>query len=200
MQCSDSSGMGDDGWESMMFKKGFTVIEIMIVVAIIAILALIAVASYQRYIEHARSAATQSLLQQLAMAEAATLVETEAVGTLNLDFVFFSTIADVSQVKKLSDLGFRPDPQVGFAVLPPKSGVAGFVAFAAHRGVNSSMHVYDDVSFNGVRVVKPGLTFGADPPDELPIFIMTENSTNPIISTETVKVDIATGLVTSSGP
>ena len=184
-----------------MIKKGFTIIEIMIVVAIIAILALISVAVYQQYIERARNSATQSLLQQLAMAEAATLVDADAGrSSVRPDFIFFSTSAEASEVKKLSDLGFRPDPQIGFAVLPLKSGNAGFVAFAAHRGAKSPMHVYDDVSFAGVRVYKPGHTFGADPPDELPIFFMTGDSVGTIASTETVKVDIATGLVISAGP
>lgn len=183
-----------------MNRKGFTIIEIMIVTVIIAILAMIAVAAHQRYIERARSSAAQSLLQQLALAEAAALVAGEASSLLSADFVFFANRTEVAEVKKLFDLGFRPDPQVGLAVLPPKSGAAGFVAFAAHRGIRSSMHVYDDVSFTGVRIYKPGLVCGADPLAELPIFIVTDDPANPIASTETVKVDLAGGWVTSSGP
>lgn len=183
-----------------MNRKGFTLIEIMIVIVIVAILAMTAVAMYQRYIERARNSAAQSLLQQLAVAEAASLVEAEVDSVLLNSFIFFSTTADVAEVKRLVDFGFRPDPQIGFAVVPLKSGASGFVAFAAHRGTNSLMYVYDDVSFTGVRPFKPGLTLGVDLLDELPLFIFNGNSTNQITSTETVKVDVVTGLVKSSGP
>ena len=183
-----------------MLRKGFTLIEIMIVVAITATLAMVAVAMYQRYIERARNSAAQSLLQQLALAEAATIIEAETGGVPGGDFAFLATSADIPAVKRLSDFGFRPDPQVGFAVLPLKSGASGFVAFAAHRGTHSSMYIYDDVSFTGVRPYQPGSISVVDPPEKLPIFIMTGDLANPITSTETVKVDIGTGLVTSSGP
>jgi len=183
-----------------MNRKGFTIIEIMIVTVIIAILAMIAVAIFQRYLERARNSAAQSLLQQLAMAEAASLVEAEADGLPGGNFTFLSTITDTSAVKHLSDFGFRPDPQVGFVVLPLKSGASGFVAFAAHRVAHSSMYIYDDVSFTGVRPYKPGSVSVVDPPEELPTFTMTGDPADPISSTETVKVDITTGLVTSSGP
>lgn len=183
-----------------MSKKGFTIIEIMIVTAIIAILAMAAVAMYSRYIERAHNSVAQSLLQQLAVAEAATAIEAES-GNIDISgFVFFADKTDTPEVKKLTDLGFRPDPNIGFAVIPLRSGASGFVAFAAHRSVNSLVYVYDDVSFTGVRPFQAGVIFGADMPDELPIFIMTDDPLDPITATETVKLNITTGLVTSSGP
>ncbi|MBN8886567.1 MAG: prepilin-type N-terminal cleavage/methylation domain-containing protein [Rudaea sp.] len=50
-------------------KKGFTLIELMIVVAVIAILAAIAYPSYTRYVYRARRADGQDLLMRIAAAQ-----------------------------------------------------------------------------------------------------------------------------------
>lgn len=52
--------------KSIHTKRGFTLIELMIVVAIIGIIASIAVPSYQRYVESTRRTAAQGDLLELA--------------------------------------------------------------------------------------------------------------------------------------
>ncbi|MDR2946839.1 MAG: prepilin-type N-terminal cleavage/methylation domain-containing protein [Candidatus Adiutrix sp.] len=176
-----------------MRKKGFTLIEVMIVVVIIAILAMVAVAMYQRYLERARNSAAQNIVWQVALAEATNLIEAHA-------YVLVAAKTDVAPVGKLMASGFRPDPNVGFVVLPPKAGGGGFVAFAAHRAPGSLAHVCDLTGSAGVKPFDAGTSWGADLPAELPLFVLTGVAANPVASTETVKVDITTGRVTSSGP
>ena len=121
----------------MQNKKGFTLIELMIVVAIIAILAMIAVPMYQRYIERARNNAAQAMLQQLATAQIART-------TTGNDFFTVDTIANLGAL--LPD-GFRPDPNVGIRIA---ANGESFIMAAAHRAVGSTVYIYDNVSGSGV--------------------------------------------------
>lgn len=134
-------------------KKGFTLIELMIVVAIIAILAMIAVPMYQRYIERSRNSASQSLLQQIALAEMAIQTEGSAQGITNFQYV--EAAADTGAVENLGKFGFRPDASVAFVIQRPTAAVngvtpVGFVGYAAHKTVGSTMYVYDNIGSTGV--------------------------------------------------
>ena len=131
-------------------KKGFTLIELMIVVAIIAILAMIAVPMYQRYIERSRNSASQSTLQQIALAEVALDTAPEIV----------SSYVDSSvntNIELLATFGFRPDPNVAFYIQLP-TAEAGFVAHAVHIANGSQVFIYDNVNATGVvsATVTPG--------------------------------------------
>ena len=147
----------------MQNKKGFTLIELMIVVAIVAILAMIAVPMYQKYIERSRNTASQNMLQQISLAEIASQVDTvsnkgtgASTGYL---FVGPATSASDDNVKLLMTFGFRPDPNVGFAILEPSSE-DGFVAYACHVAKNSQMYVYDNVSGGGVQLYVDTKSYG----------------------------------------
>ena len=145
----------------MQNKKGFTLIELMIVVAIIAILAMIAVPMYQRYIERARNNAAQATLQQLATSQIAR-------STTGDDFIYAATGADLTS---LLPSGFRPDPNVGILINTYNDS---FVMAAAHRAIGSTVFLYDNVSGSGVveyltaaataqaRIVSPLLLFEMD--------------------------------------
>ncbi len=56
-------------WNSLKRSRGFSLIELLIVVAIIAVLAAIAIPAYQRYSFRARRTEGQQLLQSIAIAE-----------------------------------------------------------------------------------------------------------------------------------
>lgn len=149
----------------MQNKKGFTLIELMIVVAIVAILAMIAVPMYQKYIERSRNTAAQNLLQQVALAEVASQVDAAGkVGTANsISYVYIAGVADTANVEILMKYGFRPDPNVGFVVLQPNPD-DGFVAFACHVALKSQMYVYDNVAGGGVQQVTEAKYAGANTP------------------------------------
>ena len=140
----------------MQNKKGFTLIELMIVVAIIAILAMIAVPMYQRYIERSRNSATQSMLQQMSIALVALSVDTSNyLGST-------PPIADTA-IDRIMAYGFRPDPNVGVDYKEVNGG-ASFILYASHRAKGSQTYVYDNVNGSGVMAVFDG-THAADPTD-----------------------------------
>ncbi|MDE2584617.1 MAG: type IV pilin protein [Betaproteobacteria bacterium] len=74
-------------------SSGFTLLEVMIVVAIIGILGAIAYPSYQNYIRRAKRAAAESVLLDLAAKQQAYLIDQRAYAT------------------SLSSLGFTAPPQ-----------------------------------------------------------------------------------------
>ena len=141
-------------------KKGFTLIELMIVVAIIAILAMIAVPMYQRYIERSRNAASQALLQQISLAEVALDTAPETMESFVYTIAPFaagasstiSTAADA--IEMLATFGFRPDPNVAFAIEEDDEGA--FRAFAGHITIGSPVFVYDNTVGSGVLVYDNG--------------------------------------------
>jgi prepilin-type N-terminal cleavage/methylation domain-containing protein len=117
-------------------KKGFTLIEFLIVAAIIAILAAIAVPMYQRYIDRSRNAASQAILHQIAQAEMAL----DSAQEIPESYVASSK---VDNILLLTDFGFRPDPNVAFNIQTTKDGNGGFVAFAGNINPGSPIFFYD---------------------------------------------------------
>ena len=161
-----------------MRKTGFTLIELMIVVAIIAVLAMIAVPMYTRYVERSRNAASQALLQQLMLAEVALQTDVHDAA-----FVLVSgqTPDDLNALTRLFDFGFRPDPRVGFVVLEAvdeNGQPLGIIGYAAHANIGSQLFVYDNIARQGVHAVSAGSSdFPPTYANELYIFNFDDTGT-----------------------
>jgi prepilin-type N-terminal cleavage/methylation domain-containing protein len=165
----------------MKNKKGFTLIELMIVVAIIAILAMIAVPMYQNYMQRARNSAAQSLLRQLATAEVSYSVDNGGAYVA----VAGAGALTGANVTSLANYGFRPDPNVAFtaseALGAGGSAGGGFRLWATHTSVGSQLYVYDEMAAGGVRDFTPDLATSAGItafPTSMTVWVMS--STSPL--------------------
>jgi prepilin-type N-terminal cleavage/methylation domain-containing protein len=163
----------------MKKKKGFTLIELMIVVAIISILAMIAVPMYQNYLQRARNTAAQSLLRQMATAEVAYSVDNGG----NYATVVSGQIG-AAEVDALAVYGFRPDPNVAFTAVqaPSSSGVAGggFRLWAAHTSIGAQLYVYDETAAGGVREFTSSLATKANITPELTLQVWVIDTPTPL--------------------
>lgn len=102
-----------------LFGRGFTLIELMIVVAVIAILAAIALPAYDQYIKRARRADAKEALVRLQIAQ-------EKWRTNNTTYS-----------ESLTDLGVSALSADGFydiAITADSSSATGFVATASGKG------------------------------------------------------------------
>jgi|GEM_PF-1611884 len=159
-----------------MNKKGFTLIELMIVVAIIAILAMIAVPMYQRYIERSRNSASQSLLQNLALAQVARNTDPARADGVTTDYVYAS--ANALEIDALAAYGFRPDLNVGFVIAPaPPAATPGFVACAAHKVQGSTVFIYDNINRSGVEQYDKNVAYASTCPNGMNVWAYINGAT-----------------------
>jgi prepilin-type N-terminal cleavage/methylation domain-containing protein len=121
-------------------KKGFTFIELMIVLAIIVILALIAVPLYNKHVASSSNAAAKDILESISKAQNA-LNETPE----ELEGYVFTNASPEAAVEALARFGFQPDPNVAFAIVPSVTpeGQSSFIALAAHINPGSPVYIYD---------------------------------------------------------
>ena len=125
-------------------KKGFTLIEMMIVTAVVAILAAIAVPTYRQYIERTENVAARTLLQHIALAEIAKSTDMMIASAGGGGYIYVVPPTGVAGVNALAQYGFRPNVRVAFTVLPAAPGrPAGFVAFAATSVEGAQVFAYD---------------------------------------------------------
>lgn len=171
-------------------KNGFTLIEVMIVVAIIAILALIAVPKYLTYVERSRESAVQSLLHNLALAQMTLNSSSEGSG-----FLPVTDPGGAANVIKLAEFGFRPDSQVGFAGIPFDGEEAGgFLLFGAYVNRGARILVYNFVPLSGVRLYRPTAAYAPALPATIRAYEWQNGSANPVA---TLTLDPANGVVSS---
>jgi type IV pilus assembly protein PilE len=122
-----------------MNKKGFSLTELMIVVALIGIIAAIAVPSYNSYMQRTRRSEAISALETLALYEEKHFAE----------FGRYNTIAGLAAVGYIDPNGMERNYQI--AVNPNPSWAEGFLATAT--GMNKQLN---DKDSNGV-VITPAL-------------------------------------------
>jgi prepilin-type N-terminal cleavage/methylation domain-containing protein len=177
---------------AMAAKRGFTLIELMIVVAIMAILAMIAAARYLTYLERARESAARTLLQNLALAEFT--LKTNPMAEADFLPVTGFDAATKANLKTLGESGFRPDEQIAFTAVPFDGEVpGGFLLFAAHISLGARVFVYNFVPLNGVRLMDPSGAYAVALPGTIHAYRWDGSDIN---LAATLEIDPGAGLVT----
>ena len=101
--------------------QGFTLLELMVVVAIVGILASIALPSYQEYLKKARRSAAQSHLMDVAQRQQQYLIDARSYAT-TLSALNVETLADVSSYYTI-EIEASDGPPPSFTVTAtPKTG------------------------------------------------------------------------------
>lgn len=108
--------------------RGFTLIEVMIVVVIVAILAAVALPSYERYIIRANRADAQKLMIAVANREAQYLIDarayTETIGAGGLNFAQdgWTCAAECANARYSVAVTLEAGPPIGFTVTATPTG------------------------------------------------------------------------------
>ncbi len=109
------------------FSYGFTLIEVLIVVAIIGVLAAIAYPSYQKHIIRSKRLDAQSEMLQIAQTMASYKLRNGTFAGATVNDVYGGTVTP-NQGTALYDLAFSPTPTTANSwslVATPKNGQAG---------------------------------------------------------------------------
>ena len=109
------------------FSYGFTLIEVLIVVAIIGVLAAIAYPSYQKHIIRSKRLDAQSEMLQIAQTMASYKLRNGTFAGATVNNVYGGTVTP-NQGTALYDLAFSPTPTTANSwslVATPKNGQAG---------------------------------------------------------------------------
>ena len=116
-------------------SRGFTLIELMIVVAVVAILALVAFPTYQDQVRKARRTDGQSALVRIAMEQERFRANcSRYAGTLDPDASGMICDADSGYILPLSETS----PEGWYALAISSAGVAGFTATATAQSGQAS--------------------------------------------------------------
>ena len=125
---------------NMKYRRGFTLIELMIAIAIVGILAAIALPSYQKYIMRGKRAAAQAQMMDIA----------------NREQQYFLDKRAYADKTALEGTGFTLPTEVGvnydYDVTTSEDGVASFTITFTAKGTQTSD---GDLSLNSAGVKTP---------------------------------------------
>jgi len=113
---------------------GFTLVEMMIVVAIVAILASLAVPSYQRYVRESRRAEALTSVQRVA--------------ALEEQFYFANGRYTDNAANELGGISPTPGGFYNVAVVLPAAPAVGFTVTATAIGTQAADHECETISLN----------------------------------------------------
>ncbi len=166
-------------YNKMKNQKGFSLVELMVVVAIIGILAAIAIPNYQKFQRRARQTEPKTMLASIYTAET-TFIAEYGLGSPNL-----------------LQIGFTPGGQIqyltGFDSATGTNGTAGININMQTRGTTGytgplADDTRDLTTFNVCKVTDPGSTFaGSNSPGCTVPLGASKNVTGTVLAADTIK-------------
>ena len=147
-------------WQTLRRRsKGFTLIELMIVVAIIAILAAIAIPQYKKFQAKAKAAEAKTNLGAIASCEEAYHAENDVyINCTKTPSNAPSSLTDFgTPTGGFDSIGFEPAGKVRYAYEVSGASASAFKATANSNVSELESASLDKFHMNENRVLKPGL-------------------------------------------
>lgn len=125
---------------SVSSQRGFTLVELMIVVAIVGVLAVVAGTAYRRYMDAGRTAEVYAMMGEFRNKEEAYRAEfSQYLATSSNETTFFPVLLGAGKEPKAKSVAARPAAWVTLGINPGKSMLyCGYAALAGAPGTAPS--------------------------------------------------------------